>query len=71
MSLRELLYKTLTDLAHPIKSGQEIIKITIVLLKAQALKETLPFDYDSLIACILQCKIEICGAVSGISELLP
>lgn len=64
MSLRELLYKTLTDLAHPIKSSQEIIKITIVLLKAQALKETLPFDHDPLIACILKRKIEVCGAAN-------
>ena len=46
MLLIEFLYKTLIDLALPMKSGQKIIKIAVVFFQAQALKETLPLDED-------------------------
>lgn len=39
MLLIEFLYKTLIDLALPMKSGQKIIKIAVVFFQAQALKK--------------------------------
>ena len=62
MLLIEFLYKTLIDLALPMKSGQKIIKIAVVFFQAQALKETLVVDLDSLKACLFQRKVEVCRA---------
>lgn len=74
MLLREFLYKTLIDLAHPMKSGQKIIKIAVVFFQAQALKETLPLDRNPLVASVFQRKIEVCGAADilvGIKAVIP
>ena len=56
MLLIEFLYKTLIDLALPMKSGQKIIKIAVVFFQAQALKETLPLDRNPLVASVFQRK---------------
>ena len=55
---------TLMEVTHVVLSVQEIFISAIISSQAQAFKVTLVVNLDSLKACLLQRKVEICCAAN-------